>query len=77
MPAVKLPEPEYAVIVGAYPVDHPDNPPEGNAGRGPRMLRQPGQTLALYMYEASLPECMRMGIFCRSDDTVAAIGGET
>ena len=50
MPAVKFLEPEYAVIVGAYPVHHPDYSPKGNAGRSPRMLRQHGllPTMTLY-----------------------------
>ena len=77
MPFVKLPEPEYPVIVCPDAVYLPDKPPEQDACRGPRMLRQPGQALPLYMHETPLPEGMRVRIFDCPDYVLAAVSRET
>ena len=77
MPVVKFPEPEYPVVVCSDAVYLPDNPPEHNAGRSPRMLRQPGQALTFYVYEASLPEGVWASVFDCPDYILAAIRCET
>lgn len=77
MPFVKLPEPEYPVIVCPDAVYLPDKPPEQDACRGPRMLRQPGQALPLYMHETPLSEGMRVRIFDCPDYVLAAVSRET
>ena len=77
MPFVKFPEPEYPVIVRPDTVYLPDNPPEHDACRGPRMLRQPGQALPLYMHETPLPEGMRVCIFDSPDYVLAAVSRKT
>ena len=41
VPLVKLPEPEYPVVVCPDTVYLPYEPPEGDASRSPRVLRQP------------------------------------
>lgn len=41
VPVRKFPKPEQPVIIGADPIDFPDNPPECDTGGSPRMLRKP------------------------------------
>ena len=77
MPSVKFPKPEYPVVVRPDTVYLPDKPPEQDACRCPRTLRQPGQALPLYMYETSLPESMRVCIFDSPDYVLAAVSRET
>ena len=77
MPFVKLPEPEYSVIVCPDIVYLPNKPSEHDTCRCSRVLRQPGQAFPLYVYETSLPEGMRMCISNSSDYILAAVSRET
>lgn len=77
IPFVKFPKPEYPVVVCPDTVYLPDKPPEQDACRCPRTLRQPGQALPLNVYETSLPESMRVCIFDSPDYVFAAVSRET
>ena len=77
MPFVQFPEPEYPVVVCPDAAYLPDKPPEHDACRCPRMLRQPAQALPLDMHETPLSEGMRVCIFDSPDYVLAAVSRET